>query len=643
MTFTARDAAGNLLALRDFAGPLFGIAAFSWISVDEASGLTGYQAYTVAETQGAPYVYQGETQQPVLASVVRPAFVERLTPENVTEVSPGILSYTPTTVLPEGYVASATHTVGLALRQAPDKDSVNATYSFIPAGGPVTVTRQLVDIANCNSCHDQLTFHGGFMRDTTMCVLCHTSQHVDPETGRTLEFKNMVHDIHRGRNLPSVQAGQPYYIVGSRQRVFDFGEIGWPRDIRNCTTCHANAPQADNYRLAPSRAACGSCHDNIDFATGQDVYGGRDHLGGAQLNDNLCASCHVPDSGQEFDASVVGAHTIPERSKQLQGVNFALEGATVKPGEQAQVDFSIQDNAGTFLDPNTFNYLELTLAHPTTDYAHRITEVVNRIVPAGQPPFTRTGTLTDLGGGQWRYTFTNPIDADWSGTAAIGIGGYKATIIKGNEGQDVTVREGNLNPVIYVSLDGTQPVPRRAVVDRANCNQCHLDLGNPAGISIHGGIRRSTEYCVLCHNPNHTDEARRPQEEMPPESVHFKYMIHSLHMGAERLVPTEFIGFATAKTEEVRFPADQRNCENCHIPGTNLLPLPEGVLPTMITQAGQVVKVMQPITAACTACHTGRPGADAHEETMTSSTGAEACAVCHGRGREFAVEKVHMP
>lgn len=653
VTFKLTDDKGNPVKVADLdAGSLrFTLAK---IVEDKDTKLTRYESYITGEVKGAEFTVKGEKKQPALASTIQPLSAMD-SGGKLAETDIGY-TYVFTNTIAANFDKSATHVVGGQATRNNREFAGNAVYSFVPAGGTPT-SRQVVAIESCNQCHDPLSVHGGSRRDTRLCVLCHTSQNIDPESGNTPEFKVMIHKIHRGRNLPSVKAGQPYYIVGVRQTVFDFSEIGWPRDVRNCTTCHGAPPvgmkaedwakiappQADNWKTAPSRAACSSCHDSIDWETGKARYGGKDHAAGPQKDDTQCKACHPPDSGQEFDVSVVGAHVIPERSKQLKGVNFALDGATVKPGEKPQVDFSIKDNAGAALDPSKLDYLEITLAHPTTDYAHRITEVVNQIPAAGQPPFTRAGTLSDLGGGKYRYTFVTPIDAGWKGSAAVGIAGYKNTTIKGSGGKDVVVREGNVNPVIYASLDGAQATPRRTVVKRENCNQCHLDLGNPAAISIHGGIRRSTEYCVLCHNANHTDEARRPKEKMPPESVQYKYMIHSLHMGEERAVPTEFIGFVAAKTAEVFFPTPggQRNCSKCHEGQSYTIPLPSGVLPMTVTQGGQVVSVTQPITAACKACHIGRPGFDAHVATMTSTTAGEACAACHGRGKEFAVEKVH--
>lgn len=637
VTFKITDDKGNPVKPADLdAGSLrFTLAK---IVEDKDSKLTRYENYITGEVKGAEYTVKGEKKQPALASATQ-VLSAMDSGGKLTETDAGY-TYVFTNTLPANFDRSATHVLGAQTTRNAREFVANAAFSFVPAGG-TPVSREVVKVEACNQCHDPLAVHGGSRRDTRLCVLCHTAQNTDPETGNTLDFKVLVHKLHDGRNLPSVTVGKkPYLIVGNRQTVFDLGEIGWPQDVRNCTTCHQKAVQADNWKTAPSRAACGSCHDSIDWETGKARYGGKDHAAGAQKDDTQCKTCHAAESGQEFDASVVGAHVIPERSKQLKGVTFALDGAVVKAGEKPQVDFTIKDGSGAGLDANKFDYLEITLAHPTSDYAHRVTETVNRIVAVGQPAFVRTGVLTDLGGGKFRYVFTASLDATWKGSVAIGMGGYRNVTIKGNDTKDTIVREANVNPVIYASLDGGKAEPRRAVVKRENCNQCHLDLGNPVGISIHGGIRRNTEYCILCHNPNQTDEALRPKDKLPPETVHFKYMIHSLHMGAERDTPTEFFGRAVAQTAEINFPTagGQRNCSKCHAPNTNLLPLPTGVLPTIITQAGQIVKTILPTAAACTACHASAQ-AVAHAEIMTSPSKVETCGVCHGEGRDFAVSK----
>ena len=58
----------------------------------------------------------------------------------------------------------------------------------------------------------------------------------------------------------------------------------------------------------------------MNFATGAN------HVNLPQLSDKQCSQCHVPTTGNEFDASVKGAHTVATRSTQLAGVNFAITG-----------------------------------------------------------------------------------------------------------------------------------------------------------------------------------------------------------------------------------------------------------------------------------------------------------------------------
>ena len=64
----------------------------------------------------------------------------------------------------------------------------------------------------------------------------------------------------------------PYLITGHGGTVYDFSDVVYPQDVRNCTTCHeendADTPQASNWRLVANRAACGTCHDDVDFAGG---------------------------------------------------------------------------------------------------------------------------------------------------------------------------------------------------------------------------------------------------------------------------------------------------------------------------------------------------------------------------------------
>ena len=537
----------------------------------------------------------------------------------------GTVVYTSGTILPANYDPTVTHTVGISavrdLTATLGKRFVaNATLDFVPAGGEVSPIRDVVTTAACNQCHDQLQAHGGRYVTVKTCVLCHQPQTADPDTGNTVDFKVMIHKIHRGRDLPSVRAGTPYRIIGFMGRVFDFSTVGFPQDIRNCTTCHAaGATQADNHLTQPSRATCGSCHDNVNFATGEN------HAGIIQRDDTRCSRCHQPTSGEEFDLSVAGAHAIPFKSRQLPGIIFEIVGVTdTRPGQTPTVLFKIRDRSGRPIAPSAMTRLALVLGGPTTDYAWWVSEDAR-------------GAIGPDAEGNYRYTFRTPLPADARGTYAVGIEGYRnITLDPGPAAPGDpanTVRDAGDNVVRYFAVTDAQPIARRQVVDLNNCLKCHDSL------RAHGSNRNNNiEHCVICHNPTGTDEARRPADQMPPESIDFKLLIHKIHRGEHLERDYTVYNFARQPVpfNEVRFPASLKNCQLCHASGTQLLPV-RAQLATVTPRGFQ--NPTPPTSTACTSCHDSL-SAEAHAFVNTTGS-VETCAVCHGEGKAFAVSKVH--
>ncbi|MEK7354433.1 MAG: hypothetical protein AABZ77_08010, partial [Chloroflexota bacterium] len=225
VTFTIADGKGTPLKISDLDGyPSF---ILTYIKEDPTAKLTQYVAYNIADVKGASYTFEGRSIQPVLAEVKGRAGVD---PRATTPAFPadhpafkdlgnGAFTYTFTTVLPEGYDRNAAHRVGGQITRAARAFVANPILDFVPAGGEVKLTRQIVANASCNQCHDPLAAHGGSRQNTDYCVTCHTSQTIDPETGNTVDQKVMVHKIHRGASLPSVVAGGKYRIVGYQQTV----------------------------------------------------------------------------------------------------------------------------------------------------------------------------------------------------------------------------------------------------------------------------------------------------------------------------------------------------------------------------------------------------------------------------------------
>jgi OmcA/MtrC family decaheme c-type cytochrome len=544
------------------------------------------------------------------------------------KVADGEYIYTFGTKAPSDIDRSATHTIGVyANRNLTEFDlGINlkeVTYNFVPDGSPVQQVRDVIRTETCNKCHQSLSAHGTTGRTTVAgCVLCHTPQTVDPDTGNTVDFKVMIHKIHRGKDLPSVRAGGKYQIIGFGQNVFDYSNITFPAapfggdTSRQCETCHESnrgATQADAWLTHPNRAACGSCHDNVNFATGEN------HANLPQVSDNQCANCHTPEGELEFDVSIKGAHTTAMFSKELPGVVFEiLEIRDGVAGKAPTVTFTLKDKKGNPLSPSSFNSLSLIMGGPTSDYSTYIT----------QSALNATGS-----GDRWTVTFARPIPADAKGTWAMGIEGRRSvTLLPGTQKQQ-TVNDAGENVVVYFSVDGSPVQPRRKVVELANCNQCHNYL------TIHGTLRNQIEYCVICHNPTMTDAARRPADKKPDEAIDFRAMTHRIHSGAELSREFTVYGFGNVphNYNEVHYPGFLQNCAACHVPGTQRLPLGQNLL--QVTDPRGYLNPVGPETIACISCHDSLQAAS-HALANTSALG-ESCAACHGPNKDFSVDKVH--
>jgi OmcA/MtrC family decaheme c-type cytochrome len=155
----------------------------------------------------------------------------------------------------------------------------------------------------------------------------------------------------------------------------------------------------------------------------------------------------------------------------------------------------------------------------------------------------------------------------------------------------------------------------------------------------------TTEECVICHNPTNSDVAQRPAAAGPPESISFQRLIHRIHTG-ENLTQDFTVygnGGSLHNYNEVRYPGDRRNCAKCHAGTSYTLPLQTGI--ASVTTLRDYFTPQGPATASCLGCHDGQDAAaHAFLNTVTfpgATIPAEACATCHGTGKDWAVEKVH--
>jgi OmcA/MtrC family decaheme c-type cytochrome len=593
---------------------------------------------------------------------------ESMTTGTLQTVKQGEYIYTFKAKAPTGFDPTATHRIGIyGSRNLTDFDLGtnydDATFDFVPAGG-TPAPRDIVRTADCNSCHDSLAAHGGSRKSVELCIICHTPQTTDPDTGNTVDMKVFIHKLHRGSSLPSVQAGKPYQIIGFQNSVTDWSTVVYPADVRRCETCHNpknGAAQTNAWLTTPDRAACGSCHDNVNFATGQN------HVNLPQVSDNQCSMCHTPQGELEFDASIKGAHTIPTESATAPGINFTLlKVDNGVAGSAPTVTFTVRDNSGAGISMAQLtggaNRLALVMAGPTSDYGN--TSFGSDVKTPGYVSENPVPTAQCSADGTCSYTFTHKIPANAAGTFAIGIEGRRGlTILPGTTQQQATEYGGD-NKVTYFSVDGSPVAPRRTVVSINNCNQCHVRL------SVHGENRNQIEMCVLCHNPSENDISQRPNavvpgdKALPPQSVNYALMIHKIHTGAE--MATNFktnyviVGFGGSHNDfgtsfaqvpssipntGVRFPtmgptgavADTAKCAMCHVNSS------ETVFPIGLNAVADTQGLLNPApatTSACTACHQNK-SALAHAVSQTDSRFGESCDVCHSAGTDFDVNKVH--
>ncbi|HEU4523133.1 MAG TPA: OmcA/MtrC family decaheme c-type cytochrome, partial [Thermoanaerobaculia bacterium] len=464
---------------------------------------------------------------------------------------------------------------------------------------------------------------GGSRRDVKLCVLCHNPQTEDPDTGNTVDMAVMTHKIH----APGLQQS-PYVIWGFQSSVHDYSHITYPQDVRNCDTCHEGATaattpsQSDVWYTKPSIRACGACHTDVNFATGEG------HRGGPQADDSRCARCHIPDSGEEFDASIKGAHTIPEKSKQLAGLTSTIVSVSnTAPGQKPTIVFSIKNGDGTAVDGTKLATFAPIQGGPTSDYQKYFREDA------------RAAATFDAATGHTTYTFTNAIPADATGSWGFSADIYRnATIKRASDGESISVREAAFNPIRYAAVTGSvEAAP--VVTPTAQCNVCHDRL------ALHGGQRQNVQECIICHNPTNTDVSRRPANAGPAQSISMELMIHRIHRGHNLTKEYTVYGFGNTAHDytHVGYPGDLRNCDKCHAANSEQLPVPSGRVPVISPR--DYFSPMGPGTAACLGCHDSKDAAaHAYLQTTTfpgSNNPAESCGVCHGTNAEWSVDKVH--
>lgn len=340
-------------------------------------------------------------------------------------------------------------------------DVGETTSDFLVGGSATLVHRDVVRQTNCEQCHVTLQAHDGLHRDFTLCLCCHTVGAEDANIasvaggtpGVTIQSRVMFHKIHDAAHLPSVvgvglnadgtldygATPKPYVLVDSAGQVHDYSDVGfpvWPNrtipfpkdlgyddfppeaqakhdkvhtGITSCYVCHGDPdgpgplapPSQGNISLSePSRAACGACHDDVDWTIPYIVnFPNQSSIGGmaAQPNDAMCKECH--DASGQTTLSVTGAHLHPLRDRsqnpglQIAITNLAEAGASngdgkIDPGEEIAVTFTLKNDKGVDVAPNQLTSLRALISGPTSNSNLVLESDIPRAILTGPQPFT---------------------------------------------------------------------------------------------------------------------------------------------------------------------------------------------------------------------------------------------------------------
>ena len=573
MTFTVKDQDGFTYANLGNSNAYFNITQLVPASGGNSSK---WQSYTNrAKASGAAGTsYDGATTY-AKGTIANQAYAEANTygTFGTLSYSKGVYTYTfktnltsVTTPVAVTYNAALTHRVGIELRGLTSRDGetlgADAFYDFVPNGAAVTSTRNIVDTATCNNCHGKLAMHGDGRFQAGYCVQCHNPGTTDPGTNNSLDFKVLIHKVHRSEYLPGVQLkGFAYKILGYSSFV-DFSDIAFPvmpkvsikrklpgspttsQNYPECTMCHVEtittATDAANWTSAPTIETCGSCHDNVrfDIASGEDSTWEILHTAGIKTNAE-CATCHTP-------TNVEAKHSVYQDLNTAIGkVQFNIKSATYAAGK-VTVTFNATDPTASttafydIMNPATAStsvfspfYRTASTATPpwtgagmTVKVAWGSKEHVNdnngsatdvaRSAQASVVGTTPDASLAAVAGndcaGTTQCDFT--VDVVVPATEFTAKSGFTVGI-EGHPGYNVDLNGGGTLaeslPVRSVvkdfNADGTAASSankRREVVDAAKCAKCHVNL------ALHGGNRNYEPlYCATCHHSNNTDAEGR--------------------------------------------------------------------------------------------------------------------------------------
>ncbi|MBE7213685.1 OmcA/MtrC family decaheme c-type cytochrome [Shewanella benthica] len=569
---------------------------------------------------------------------------------------------------------------------------LSTPVDFIPATGELAVSaKDSVSNAACIKCHSQMDgyavtdirianigAHHNYQK-VENCVACHNPAYAggedDPEKGFNANWNAMIHTLHAGHHIADGLTGDA---------LAEFGEIGFPSELNECTTCHDNGTQWNDNVYAE---ACVSCHTDVDLATGEN------HRGIVPESDAACSGCHGSGSLSPMQAHKVGVRAMATDSIEISvsQVNYTEDAQIVTIPEKVSygtiipehdeihdeivVTFDVTIDGAPVADGFEFTkftkYDEMKTGWIDTDgtYYGSASVNLNGSVAAGGKLVVTQLDNYDLDGKSIAITprFSVCTDSkgmlieclDASGEAQYDIGYVAITMaptywnLANADGSDATI--SRLSD------------PERVTADEAKCNTCHTSLG----IAKHYGNERF-DQCVGCHNDTwggsyHVQPEYKTDEVDADGNPIFKAIeglnyntrdlfavAHRFHTGLwddNRGFPAIHLN---ADMETQGYPAVATQCAACHKDGVNLFAADGGLTSgkRAIAVDGGATQFISPVAEACRTCHAHSDAAAmAHfksngaivdgEPSSTANLPVESCATCHAEGKTYGIDTMH--
>ena len=411
----------------------------------------------------------------------------------------------------------------------------------VPANGtsatPLDSQRVMVTIQACWKCHSTTLLaagHGGGYVDTRGCVICHSPLYSTSTAGQQAGF--MANYTQDPDVEPAFNYVFPNWIHWIHSAKLGFEDVTYPQDINKCVVCHTDSGQAlgtgnliDNWKNHPTRLACGSCHNTVDF-TGVSFVGldGVSKTHPVMTNDNLCSACHpgigAPTTPTTFDIVTVHDTTptgknVPEFDVTLTISNPTATTAFYSAGDAVDITATLNTHGGSAVAGSLYTSPKDTAGHAGAGLSTASLYIYGP--RSGAQPLTGTQANSLFTGSTNTHVTTDSTGFRYHLVIPSGLtaGTYMLRFRAGDYGR-VNDTDYKIESTAFQTFQiGTATVQKK--IDGDMCVNCHGAGTAPFHDARHAVVFNSDE-CVACHDRSggHADPLANRVHAIHAESAH---------------------------------------------------------------------------------------------------------------------------